>query len=94
MLGERSDQRGLWEADRLYLDHVGPGTFYGLPASLRGRLFRDSRIPVVCGFQREGSGGQRLVRPPEASQAVGGDCGRLGPTAGVGPAGSGRAACR
>ena len=25
MLGERSDQRGLWEADRLYLDHVGTG---------------------------------------------------------------------
>ena len=23
MLGERSEQRGLWEADRLYLDHVG-----------------------------------------------------------------------
>ena len=23
MLGERWDQRGLWEADRLYLDHVG-----------------------------------------------------------------------
>ena len=22
MLGERSDQRGLWEADRLYLDHT------------------------------------------------------------------------
>ena len=42
MLGERSDQRGLWEADRLYLDHVGRDTFYGLLASLRGRLFRDS----------------------------------------------------
>ena len=42
MLGERSDQRGLWEADRLYLDHVGKNTFYGLLASLRGRLFRDS----------------------------------------------------
>ena len=42
MLGERSDQRGLWEADRLYLDHVGRGTFYGLLASLRGRLFRDA----------------------------------------------------
>ena len=42
MLGERSDQRGLWEADRLYLDHVGRETFYGLLASLRGRLFRDS----------------------------------------------------
>ena len=40
MLGERSDQRGLWEADRLYLDHVGRDTFYGLVASLRGRLFR------------------------------------------------------
>ena len=30
MLGERSDQRGLWEADRLYLDHVGRESFYGL----------------------------------------------------------------
>ena len=42
MLGERSDQMGLWEADRLYLDHVGKDTFYGLLASLRGRLFRDA----------------------------------------------------
>jgi len=40
MLGERSDQRGLWEADSVYLDHVGKDTFYGLLASLRGRLFR------------------------------------------------------
>ena len=42
MLGERSDQRGLWEADRLYLDHVGRDTFYGLLSSLRGQLFRDA----------------------------------------------------
>ena len=42
MLGERSEQRGLWEADRLYLDHVGRESFYGLLASLRGRLFRDA----------------------------------------------------
>ena len=42
MLGERSDQRGLWEADRSYLDHVGRNTFYGLLASLRGRPFRDA----------------------------------------------------
>ena len=42
MLGERSEQRGLWEADRLYLNHVGRDTFYGLLASLRGRLFRDA----------------------------------------------------
>ena len=38
MLGERSDQRGLWEADRLYLDHVGRESFYGLLASMRGGL--------------------------------------------------------
>ncbi len=42
MLGERSDQGGLWEADRLYLDHVGRDTFHGLMASPRGRLFRDA----------------------------------------------------
>ena len=42
MLGERSDQRGLWEADRLYLEHVGKDTFYGLLASLLGQLFRDA----------------------------------------------------
>ena len=46
MLGERSDQRGLWEADRLYLDHVGRDTFYGLLASQRGRLFRDADFVV------------------------------------------------
>ena len=44
MLGERSDQRGLWEADRLYLEHVGRESFYGLLASLRGRLFRDAEF--------------------------------------------------
>ena len=42
MLGERSDQRGLWEADHLYLDLVGRATFYGLLASLRGQLFQDA----------------------------------------------------
>lgn len=42
MLGERSDQRGLWEADHLYLDLVGRETFYGLLASLRGQLFQDA----------------------------------------------------
>ena len=44
MLGERSNQRGLWEADRLYLDHVGRESFYGLLASLRGWLFRDAEF--------------------------------------------------
>ena len=41
MLGRQSDQRGLWEADSLYIDHVGRGSFYGLLASMRGKLFRD-----------------------------------------------------
>ncbi len=44
MLGERSDQRGIWEADQLYLDLVGKDTFYGLLASLRGQLFRDADV--------------------------------------------------
>ena len=44
MLGERSDRRGLWEADQSYLDHVGRDTFYGLLASLRGRMFRDTEF--------------------------------------------------
>ena len=47
MLGERSDQRGLWEADRLYLEHVGRESFYSLLASLRGRLFRDADFAGV-----------------------------------------------
>ena len=42
MLGERSEQRGLWEADRFFQDHVGRDTFYGLLASLWGWLFRDA----------------------------------------------------
>ena len=47
MLGERSNQRGLWEADSLYLDHVGRDSFYGILASLRGQLFRDSDFAVL-----------------------------------------------
>ena len=41
MLGERSPQRGLFEADHLYLDFVGRNTFYGFLARHRGELFRD-----------------------------------------------------
>ena len=41
MLGRQSDQRGLWEADSLYIDHVGRRSFYSLLASIRGKLFRD-----------------------------------------------------
>ena len=41
MLGVRPAQRGLLEADHLYLDYLGRGSFYGFLASLRGQLFRD-----------------------------------------------------
>lgn len=41
MIGLRSDQRGLFEADHLYLEYVGSDTFYGFLASQRGRLFCD-----------------------------------------------------
>jgi len=42
VLGKRSNQRGLFEADSLYLDFVGADTFYGFLAAERGRLFRDA----------------------------------------------------
>ena len=44
MLGKRSDQRGLFEADHLYLDYVGRETFYGFLASQRGQMFRDEEF--------------------------------------------------
>ena len=44
MLGTRSPQRGFLEADHLYLDHVGRGSFYGMLPSLRGRLFQDQEF--------------------------------------------------
>jgi hypothetical protein len=42
MLGERSAQRGMFEADHLYLGFVGEDTFYGFLASHRDELFRDA----------------------------------------------------
>ena len=41
MLGKRSAHLGLPEADNLYIDHVGRGSFYGFPALMRGQLFKD-----------------------------------------------------
>ena len=49
MLGKRSDQKGLWEADRLYPDYVGQDTCYGLLASLRGQLFSDDDFAEIYG---------------------------------------------
>ena len=41
MLGKRSAQRGLFEADQLLGSFVGADTFYGYLAAQRGSLFRD-----------------------------------------------------
>src|SRR5258708_9030835 len=41
MLGERSAQRGLFEADTLFADFVGRRNFYGFLAAQRDELFRD-----------------------------------------------------
>src|SRR4030042_6532470 len=44
MLGERTSQRGLFEADDMYLDHVGRHSFYGFLASMRDQLFHDEEF--------------------------------------------------
>src|SRR6266700_910804 len=41
MLGQRSAQWGLFEADTMFADFVGRRNFYGYLASQRGELFRD-----------------------------------------------------
>ncbi len=49
MWGKRSDQRGLWAADHLYLDLVGRDSFYGRRAGLRGQWFRDEDFAALYG---------------------------------------------
>ncbi|MBI2935007.1 MAG: IS1182 family transposase [Chloroflexi bacterium] len=44
MLGKRSGQLGMFEADNLYLDFVGRDTFYGFLAGQRGKLFSDQEF--------------------------------------------------
>jgi hypothetical protein len=47
MLGRRSPQRGLFEADALYADFVGRDTFYGWLAAQRGELFPDELFAAL-----------------------------------------------
>jgi len=44
MLGKRSDQLGLYEADNQYLKFVGKDSFYGYLAQQRGKLFNDEEF--------------------------------------------------
>jgi hypothetical protein len=47
MLGQRSMQWGMFEADTLYGDFVGKRTFYGYLASQRRELFRDDDFAAL-----------------------------------------------
>src|SRR5919204_5636330 len=47
MLGRRSPQRGLFEADTLLADFVGQRSFYGFLASQRDELFRDEDFAAL-----------------------------------------------
>src|SRR5215204_5668314 len=47
MLGERSAQRGLFEADTMFAEFVGRQNFYGFLASQRDELFRDEDFAAL-----------------------------------------------
>jgi hypothetical protein len=71
MLGERSAQRGLFEADTMFANFVGRQNFYGFLASQRDELFRDedfagySCIYVGCSGRGVCSG---ACAPPDSSR--------------------------
>jgi transposase len=47
MLGKRSPQAGLFNADTMYLDFVGRDSFYGFLAAQRSLIFRDEDFAVL-----------------------------------------------
>ena len=47
MLGQRSAQWGMFEADTMFADFVGKENFYGFLASQRGELFRDEDFAAL-----------------------------------------------
>jgi transposase len=52
MLGKRSAQRGLFEADTQYRDFVGGNSFYAFLANHRGELFRDESFTSLYAPKR------------------------------------------
>lgn len=52
MLGKRSAQRGLFEADTRYGEFVGQRTFYGYLANQRDELFRDEDFAALYSADR------------------------------------------
>jgi hypothetical protein len=66
MLGKRSHQRGLFEADNRYLEFVCRDSFYGFLASQRGKLFRDEDFAeIYCPLN-----GQPSVAPSLLANAL------------------------
>src|SRR6202165_2589231 len=47
MLGQRSAQWGMFEADTMFADFVGKENFYGFLASQRYELFRDDEFAAL-----------------------------------------------
>ncbi len=47
MLGKRSKQQGLFEADHLYMKYVGADSFYGFLANQRNKLFLDEEFAEI-----------------------------------------------
>ena len=64
MLGKRSKQLGLLEADHLYLDYVGKGSFYGFLASMRGQLFETKISPISIARTTAGTACLPVWWPP------------------------------
>src|ERR1700694_4176507 len=52
MLGQRSAQWGLFEADTMFADFVGRRNFYGYLASQRDELFRDEDFAALYSRER------------------------------------------
>lgn len=47
MLGRRSNQKDMFNADNLYVDYVGKDTFYGYLAQNRERIFTDEQFALL-----------------------------------------------
>lgn len=66
MLGKRSYQRGLFDADHLCIDHVGRGSFYGFLAAHRDEIFHDEDFTALYST----SNGRNSVPPSLLATAL------------------------
>ena len=71
MLGKRSDQKGLWEADRLYLDYVGTACWPHCGASRDDDFVLSGQWPGQRAAQPAGHGGCCNLRQGERRRGQG-----------------------